>query len=92
MLGSHCLKTWSSTQHAIALSSAEAELYGMVEGVTRSRGLLDLVVELGMVGLSELGRLGRFELGLLGLLLSWVEKLEPLLMKLKRNSVHSPLI
>ena len=53
MLGSHCLKTWSSTQHAIALSSAEAELYGMVEGVTRSRGLLDLVVELGMMGLSQ---------------------------------------
>ena len=57
MLGSHCLKTWSSTQHAIALSSAEAELYGMVEGVTRSRGLLDLVVELGMTGLSQNMRL-----------------------------------
>ena len=57
MLGSHCLKTWSSTQHAIALSSAEAELYGMVEGVTRSRGLLDLIIELGLCGVSQSLRL-----------------------------------
>ena len=57
MIGSRCLKTWSSTQHAIALSSAEAELYGMVEGVTRSRGLLDLIFELGLRGVSQSLRL-----------------------------------
>eukprot|EP00973_Karenia_brevis_P025310 3491344-Karenia_brevis.AAC.1 len=40
MLGEHCIKTWSVGQGAFALSSAEAELYGMVEHVTRAKGLL----------------------------------------------------
>eukprot|EP00973_Karenia_brevis_P049836 6920619-Karenia_brevis.AAC.1 len=31
MFGEHCIKTWSAGQGAYALSSAEAELYGMVE-------------------------------------------------------------
>ena len=47
MLGGHCIKTWSSTQGAYALSSAEAELYGMVEGVTRAKGLKSLAWDLG---------------------------------------------
>ena len=46
-LGVHCIKTWSATQHAYALSSAEAELYAMVEGVTRAKGLRNLAFELG---------------------------------------------
>ena len=58
MLGSHCIKTWSATQHAYALSSAEAELYGMVEGVTRAKGLLSLAGELGFWGLSNVIQLG----------------------------------
>ena len=33
MLGEHCLKTWSSTQDPLALSSCEAEYYAMAEGV-----------------------------------------------------------
>ena len=37
MLGDHCIKTWSATHGAYALSSAEAELYAMVEGVARPR-------------------------------------------------------
>ena len=32
MLGSFCLKAWSRLQQAVALSSAEFELYGLVEG------------------------------------------------------------
>ena len=32
-LGLHCVKTWYVTQQDIALSSAEAELYAMVEGI-----------------------------------------------------------
>ena len=32
MLGSFCLKAWSRLQQAVALSSAESELYGLVEG------------------------------------------------------------
>ena len=31
MFGHHCLKTWSSTQAIIALSSGEAEYYGVVK-------------------------------------------------------------
>ena len=45
-LGGHCIKTWSATQGAYALSSAEAELYGMVEAVTRAKGLRSLAWEL----------------------------------------------
>lgn len=57
MLGSHCIKTWSTTQQAIALSSAEAELYATVEGATRARGLIGLAHELGFTGLNERFRL-----------------------------------
>ena len=35
LLGSHCLRSWSSTQSAIALSSAEAEFYALVDAVLR---------------------------------------------------------
>ena len=58
MLGKHCIKTWSATQHAYALSSAEAELYGMVEGVTRAKGLVTLAKEIGFTGISNVVRLG----------------------------------
>jgi hypothetical protein len=49
LLGSHCLKTWSSTQAPVALSSAEAEYYSMVEGSTRVVGLRSMLAELGIV-------------------------------------------
>jgi hypothetical protein len=49
LLGSHCLKTWSSTQAPIALSSAEAEYYAMVEATTRAVGLRAMLSELGVV-------------------------------------------
>ena len=58
MLGSHCIKTWSAFQGAYALSSAEAELYAMVEGVTRAKGLVSLASEVGFVGLSNVIKLG----------------------------------
>jgi hypothetical protein len=48
MLGSHCLKTWCLTQGAIALSSAEAEYYAMVEGATRGIGVKTMLKEIGM--------------------------------------------
>ena len=57
-LGHHCIKTWSATQGSIALSSAEAELYAMVDGVTRAKGLLSLAMELGYIKLSNVVRLG----------------------------------
>ena len=58
MLGIHCIKTWSSTQGAIALSSAEAEFYAMVEAVTRAKGLRTLAMELGFSDLSNVVHLG----------------------------------
>ena len=58
MLGKHCVRTWSATQGAYALSSAEAELYAMIEGVTRAKGLANLARELGYSGLSEVITLG----------------------------------
>ena len=48
MLGSHCLKAWCSTQGALALSSAEAEFYAMVEAVIRARGVQNVCREIGI--------------------------------------------
>ena len=48
MLGKHCLKTWCSTQGALALSSGEAEYYSMVEGVLRAVGLKNVGREIGL--------------------------------------------
>ena len=39
MVGSHLLKSWSSTQASIALSSAEAEFYTMIEKVMKTMDL-----------------------------------------------------
>ena len=47
MLGRHCIKTWSCTQGAVALSSAEAEFYAMIEAVVRSKGMLSTMKEVG---------------------------------------------
>ena len=47
MLGGHCIKTWGTTQGAIALSSAEVEFYAMIEAVLRAKGLRTLAMELG---------------------------------------------
>ena len=53
MLGKHCIKVWSSTQGALALSSAEAEFYSMVEGVLRVKGLANIGREIGLEGGSK---------------------------------------
>ena len=58
MIGWHCIKTWCATQGAYALSSAEAELYGMVEAVTRAKGLRSLAYDVGFRNLSNVVRLG----------------------------------
>ena len=58
MLGKHCIKTWSATQGAYALSSAEAEFYSMIEAVTRSKALCCLARELGFEDLSNVIHLG----------------------------------
>ena len=53
MLGKHCLKTWCGTQGALALSSAEAEYYSMVEGVLRAMGMKNVGRAIGLDGVDS---------------------------------------
>ena len=39
MWGMHLIKSWSTTQSVVALSSGEAEYYGMVKGASVATGL-----------------------------------------------------
>ena len=47
MLGQHCLKSWSSTQPSISLSSGEAEFYGLVKASGVGLGFQALLADLG---------------------------------------------
>jgi len=47
MLGKHLIKTWSSTQPSISLSSAEAEFYGLVKASGMGLGYRALLKDLG---------------------------------------------
>ena len=46
--GEHCLKTWSSNQAVIALSSGEAEYYGIVKGASNAMGITGMLCDLGV--------------------------------------------
>ena len=48
MWGKHCLKTWSSTQATVALSSAEAELYALTKGASQGLGMMTLLADFGL--------------------------------------------
>ena len=48
MLGGHLLKSWSSTQPSISLSSGEAEYYGVVKAAGIALGQQSLMSDLGM--------------------------------------------
>ena len=48
MLGSHTIKTWSSTQTGVALSSGEAELNGVLKGSAMGLGFQSLLQDLGI--------------------------------------------
>ena len=48
MLGGHLLKTWSSTQPSVSLSSGEAEYYGVVKAAGIAIGHQSLMSDLGM--------------------------------------------
>ena len=48
VLGGHALKSWSGTQATVAMSSAEAEYYALVEGAVRGLGLESMMRELGI--------------------------------------------
>ena len=47
-LGEHLVKSWSATQAVIALSSGEAEYYGIVKGSSVALGIQSVVNDLGM--------------------------------------------
>ena len=57
MIAGNCIKTWSSTQSLISLSSAESEYYGIVKGSSVGLGvqamLRDLGFELGLEVLTD---------------------------------------
>ena len=58
MLGGHSIKTWSASQGATALSSAEAEFYAMIEAVLRAKRVVGLASELGFSTLSNVVKIG----------------------------------
>ena len=49
MLGSHLIKSWSSTKAAISLSSGEAEFYGVVKAAGVELGHTSLLNDIGVV-------------------------------------------
>ena len=46
--GEHCLKLWSNNQSVIALSSGEAEFYGIVKGASNALGVTGILKDLGV--------------------------------------------
>ena len=48
MLGTHCIRHWSTTQSTVSLSSGEAELHGISKGVQHGLGIKSLFKDLGM--------------------------------------------
>ena len=48
MIGSHCIRTWSSTQPSVTLSSGEAEYYGLVKAAGAGLGHQSLMLDLGV--------------------------------------------
>ena len=48
LLGGHLIKSWSSTQALVALSSGEAEYYGVVKGAGVGLGYQSLLEDLGI--------------------------------------------
>ena len=47
MMGGHLIKSWSSTQKSLSLSSGEAELYAIVKGIGTGLGMQQYMQDLG---------------------------------------------
>ena len=45
-LGYHVIKSWSSTQQPVALSSGEAELYALIKGASQTKGIISMLMDL----------------------------------------------
>jgi hypothetical protein len=63
--GSHLLKVWAKTQHAISLSSAEAELYAAVHGTAEALGMQSILKDLGISATVNVGMDASAALGLI---------------------------
>ncbi len=63
--GSHILKVWAKTQHAISLSSAEAELYAAVHGTAEGLGMQSLLKDLNISATVSIGMDASAALGLI---------------------------
>ena len=48
MICQHTVKTWSTIQTVVALSSGEAEYYGMVKGGSQAIGFVNMLCDLGV--------------------------------------------
>ena len=48
MLGAHTVKTWSTNQAVLALSSGEAEYYAIVEAASVALGIRSLAADMGI--------------------------------------------
>ena len=46
MVGSHCVKTWSSTQPTVSLASAESEVQGIATAGTMGLGIQSVAIDL----------------------------------------------
>ncbi len=46
--GQHMIKSWSSTQQVVALSSGEAEFYAVLKGATQTKGAIAMFVDWGV--------------------------------------------
>ena len=49
MWSNHVIKTWSSTQQTIALSSGEAELYAMTKAASQVLGTISMLKDFGII-------------------------------------------
>ena len=47
-VGQHTIKTWSSTQAVVALSSGEAEYYALVKGAAQAIGIRNMLKDIGV--------------------------------------------
>lgn len=86
MLGAHVLKIWSRTRKAVALSSGEAEVIGLVKGVSEGIGIqrmveawgreyeligvCDSTAAMGIVAKKGVGRIRHLDVGMM-----WVQEL-----------------
>ena len=50
MIGEHVVKSWSTTQNVIALSSGEAEFYGIARGGSIALGIRSIMSDLDVKG------------------------------------------